>query len=301
MIFHEVYSIYYQTVAKLLTAAGQGATEEALRRIVLENAFAESSLTILPALQSGRWPLLKPDGTSVLRHRPTMPVTILEKRWLKSLLDDPRLKLFGLELPELAEVEPLFTRDDYRVYDRYADGDPYEDEDYIARFRLILEAIRRNRPVAALMTNRQGTDFWMRFYPVGLEYSEKDDKFRVLARGCRYHHFNLGRLKHCEFYEGFRPIRSTTRLPQPRELVLEITDERNALERVMLHFAHFEKQAERLGDGKYLLRLTYYDTDETELVIRVLSFGSQVKALAPAPFVELIKDRLRMQRACGVK
>ena len=53
-----------------------------------------------------------------------------------------------------------------------------------------------------------------------------------------------------------------------------ITDERNALERAMLHFAHFEKQAERTDDGRYILRLKYYENDETEIVIRVLSFRS---------------------------
>ncbi len=301
MIFHEIYSVYYQTVAKILTAAAQGAGEAEFQQIVLENAFAESSLSILPALRSGRWPLLKPDGTPVLRHAPTMPLTTLEKRWLKSLADDPRLRLFGADLPELPGVRPLFQRGDYRVYDRYADGDPYLDEGYIARFRLIREAIRTHRPVAARMTNQYGKEFWVRFYPVGLEYSAKDDKFRVLAQGCKYNHFNLARFQACEFYTGFRPIRKPTRMPETRTLELEIIDERNALERVMLHFAHFEKQAERLGENRYLLRLKYFDTDETELVIRVLSFGPRVKALAPGDFVEQIRQRLRQQMACGMK
>ncbi len=301
MIFHEVYSIYYQTVAKLLTAAQEGASEEALQAIVLKHAFAESSLTILPALNSGRWPLLRPDGTTVLRHKPTMPLTTLEKRWLKALTEDPRVKLFGVEFPELGDVKPLFGREDYRVYDRYADGDPFGDEGYIARFRLLLEAIRTQRPVAALMTNRHGRDFWTRFYPTRLEYSAKDDKFRVLGWGAQHHQFNLGRLKHCEFYQGFRPIRRPTQMPHNKTLTLEITDERNALERVMLHFAHFEKQAERLSEGKYLLRLQYHDFDEMELVIRVLSFGPRVKVLGPEDFVELVKERLRRQMGWGMR
>ncbi len=299
MIFHEVYSVYYQTVAKILEVAGQ-ADEEELREIVLRNAFAESGLTILPALKSGRWPLLRPDGSSILRHKPTMPLTLLEKRWLKSLLDDPRLKLFEVELPELQGVKPLFTRADYRVYDRYADGDPFEDELYIRHFRTLLDAIRTQRPVAVVMTNRHGRDFWARFYPTGLEYSAKDDKFRVLGWGAKYHQFNVARLKACELYMGMRPIHRQTKMPQYKTLELEITDERNALERAMLHFAHFEKRAERISEGKYLLRLRYYDNDESELVIRVLSFGPRVRVLGPEEFVGQIRDRLCRQMGCGL-
>lgn len=68
----------------------------------------------------------------------------------------------------------------------------------------------------------------------------------------------------------------------------------------MLHFAHFEKQAERMDD-KYILRLKYYENDETELVIRVLSFGPYVKVQEPESFVDLIKERLISQRSCELK
>ena len=83
-----------------------------------------------------------------------------------------------------------------------------------------------------------------------------------------------------------------------KELVLSINDERNSLERVMLHFAHFEKRAERAVDGRYILRLRYRESDETELVIRVLSFGPCVKVLEPTGFVGLIRERLNKQMSC---
>ena len=75
-----------------------------------------------------------------------------------------------------------------------------------------------------------------------------------------------------------------------------IVDERNALERVMLHFSHFEKKAEKTGENDYLLHLKYYESDETEIVIRVLSFGKAVKVTAPSDFVELIRKRLSQQQ-----
>lgn len=302
MIFSELYSVYYNTVAKIIEAAfDTEVTETELRRCVAQEAFSESVLTILPALKSGKWPLLNKDLSPVLHHKPTMPLTVLEKRWLKAIAEDPRVKLFGVELPELDDVEPLFTRDDYRIYDRYDDGDPFEDEAYIKHFQTMLFAIRNDCPVRITMVNRHGKDTWARFYPKGFEYSEKDDKIRIIVSGCRFKQFNLGRVVSCELYNGRDGWEEKTQAEQTKELSLLITNERNALERAMLHFAHFEKKAERIDDDRYILHLKYYENDETEIVIRVLSFGPYVKALEPEGFVDLIKERLISQKSCELK
>lgn len=302
MIFSELYSAYYNTVARIIeTAFRPGVTEKDLQQHVIECAFSESVLTILPALKSGRWPLLKKDLTPVLAHTPTMPLTLLEKQWLRAICEDPRVKLFGAELPDLTDVEPLFTRDNYRVFDQYADGDPFEDESYIRHFRLVMNAIRAKHPIQITMVNRFGREVWVRLLPVGFEYSLKDDKIRVLAERCKFRTFNLGRITGCEYYTGDGPWR----MPPPREdrvaLTMEITDERNALERVLLHFAHFEKQCERLSDNRYRLHLKYYENDETELVIRLLSFGPCVQVTEPAHMVEQVKKRLIAQKNCGLR
>lgn len=302
MIFSELYSVYYNTVAKIMEAAfDPEVTEKDLQRCVAEEAFSESVLTILPALKSGKWPLLHGDLSPALCHKPTMPLTTLEKRWLKAIAEDPRMKLFGVELPELDGIEPLFTREDYKIYDRYGDGDPYEDEAYIRHFRLMLSAMRNNRPVCVTMVNRYGKRVRVRFYPKGFEYSVKDDKIRIIAAGCRFRTFNLGRVLSCEFYNGQGTWREEPPTERRKDLTLLITNERNALERAMLHFAHFEKRAERTDDGRYILRLKYYENDETELVIRVLSFGPCVKVLEPQGFVDLIKERLILQKSCELK
>ena len=302
MIFNELYSVYYNTVAKIIeTAFDPEVTEKDLQRCVKEEAFSESVMTILPALKSGIWPLLNEDLSPVLVHKPTMPLTNLEKRWLKAIAEDPRVKLFDISFPELDNVEPLFTREDYKIYDQYGDGDPFEDENYIKNFRLMLSAIRTNRPVRITMVNRHGKDVWVRFYPKGFEYSVKDDKIRIIATGCKFKQFNLGRVIKCDFYNGPGPWREKPQVECRKDLTLLITDERNALERVMLHFAHFEKQAERVEENKYILRLKYYENDETEIVIRVLSFGPYIKVLEPQSFVNLIKERLISQKSCELR
>ena len=92
MIFSELYSAYYNTVARIITAAfDKNTTEKDLDRIVSENAFSESVLTIMPSLKSGKWKLLDGNLRPLLKHEPTMPLTLLQKRWLKAVSLDKRV------------------------------------------------------------------------------------------------------------------------------------------------------------------------------------------------------------------
>ena len=69
----------------------------------------------------------------------------------------------------------------------------------------------------------------------------------------------------------------------------------------MLHFAHFEKQAERIDEKRYLLKIRYDCNDEPEMVIRVLSFGSMVRVTEPPRMVELVREKLMRQMECGLR
>ena len=298
MIFSELYSAYYNTVAGVLrTAVQRPIDKKELRAIVEENAFGESVLNIEPALTEERWQLLRPDGTTPLKHPPTMPLTTLEKRWLKAVWSDPRIRLFTDEDIGLPDVEPLFTQEDFAVFDRYADGDPYTDPDYIRNFRLILKAIKDRTPLRIGMRNRRGTLSRVTILPDHLEYSEKDDKFRLIGRGNRYGDtVNLGRIESCEPAQGpFEACTAPAGRHETGTVEFELTDERNALERVLLHFAHFGKQAEKTGEKQYKVTVTYDREDETEMVIRILSFGPMVRVTAPQHFTELIRERLKKQ------
>lgn len=303
MIFHEMYSAYYKAVARIIDAAIAGnSNDKDLQRIVVESAFNESVLTVLPALKCERWQLLHSDMTTPIVHSPNIPVSLIEKRWIKAISLNPRIKLFGYTPDGLDGIEPLFTQDDYYVYDRYSDGDPFFDEGYIERFRTVLEAVKHKLPLSIEVLNKSGKAIFVRCIPQRLEYSEKDDKFRIFVSGCRYASvLNLGKMISCRIYKGEHTVKDEEPKINERTLVLEINDERNALERVMLHFAHFEKQAECLDKRKYLLRIKYDESDEMELVIRILSFGPMVKALEPSSFVDLIKEKLKKQMDCGLR
>lgn len=347
MIFHEIYGCYYQAVGRILALASEGSLTEAdMKRICDETAFSESFLTILPALKSQQWQLVYEGNEGVfktpIKCRPDsmdMPLTLLEKRWLKAITMDARFRLFlpdrapsagcngegdsmdagddlatsandlmaNVDLSFLEGVEPLFTPDDFVLFDQYGDGDPYREPGYVKIFRCLCQAIHQHRKVEILYPDRKGRKMWLRGWPYELEYSEKDDKFRVLLSGTRKADvLNVGKILSCSMIEEQDGTLSATRKfgnrplhPKPVNgnswFVLELVDERNALERVMLHFAHFRKEAEQLDHNRYRVKIYYQKVDVSELVIRVLSFGPMVKVTEPMEFVELVREKLRKQ------
>lgn len=88
-------STYFQTVGKILTEAVEHPlTTGEISSIIQNHAFEESALNIPESLGMARWQLLKEDGTTILRKKPTMPLTILQKRWINAIALDPRIRLF---------------------------------------------------------------------------------------------------------------------------------------------------------------------------------------------------------------
>ena len=303
MLFSEVYGTYYNVLAKLLEQAVEGSlTRGSMNTIIREKGFEESVLTIPEALESQTWPLLREDFTTPLQHKPTMPLTTLQKRWLKALLSDPRIKLFDPPMEGLENVEPLYPPNTFVYYDRYNDGDPFEDPGYIRRFRCILSAIRHKRWLQIQFTGHSGKPHYWRCIPYKLEYSPKDDKFRLISANKRdTMSINLARITNCFMLEPYTEEEYQPRTMKQRILVLELTDERNALERAMLHFSHLNKETERIGENLYKITLFYEREDETELLIRVLSFGPVLKVVFPDDFTEKLVQRLKKQKEMRIQ
>ena len=299
MIFSEIYGSYFKAVSAILSKAVDGVlTERELTRTVLENAFGESLVTIPAKLTDGSWPLITKDFGSPLQHKPHMPLTTLEKQWLKALLLDPRVRLFDPSEEGLEDVEPLFTPDQFVYFDRYADGDDYSDPRYIEHFRTIIRAMHEKRKLRVRFHGHRGTRQSYICIPYRLEYSSKDDKFRLIT-GFRNKPLtvNLSRIDSVEILDPWEE--DEYRLPQEREkeLVMELYDTRNALERAMLHFSDLEKETERIDDRRYRITLHYRQGDETEILIRILSFGPVLKVIEPETMVAQIQERLTKQMA----
>lgn len=50
----------------------------------------------------------------------------------------------------------FFTEYDYYLYDKYSDGDPYDDSEYVKNFRTVLMAIHQKKKTSVEYTGRFG-------------------------------------------------------------------------------------------------------------------------------------------------
>lgn len=316
-LFSEVYGCYYAVVAEILRSAPL--TRAQAEELAAGRGYGESVIQLIPKLLGGRdWPLLEErDGLfhSRLDRLPVLPVTHLERAWLKALLTDPRLRLFlsDEQLSHLEEalsgVEPLYRQEDIVYFDRFLDGDNYADPGYRRRFQAILAALA-DGTVLRLTYQAPKTGIHTGDHrPLRLEYSPRDDKFRIYTvkvqdnarHSCSI--LNLGRIMDLSpsgaRYDGAFDVaewRRRHRCAQP--LLLQVASERNGVERFMLEFSSYEKQSEYDEEtGACTVRLWYQREDETEVLIRLLGFGPVVRVLGPAPFVALMRERVASQAA----
>lgn len=320
-LFSELYNCYYLVTARILAQAARNPlTRQQIYEIAQAQGYQESALEIAPRLLEGDWALLwaREDGryTSRLGKEPFTPFTALQKSWLKALLKDRRITLFfsdqqlkNLE-KALEDVEPLFDPSDFLYFDRYRDSDPFRSVMYRKHFSAILEAIRSPSPLRIVYYSGKNRIMEHTWFPSRLEYSPKDGKFRLCAfyrrasGRWRLDVLNVARILRLEAVSSAGSIGSLPDVDTFLEaslshepLVLEVLDDRNALERTMLHFASYQKTVERTEDSRRYRCSIYYDVRwETELLIQVLSFGPMVKVLGPEHFLAQVRERVRGQQ-----
>ena len=312
-LFHEVYGRYYRIAEKILEEAARkgGITKARVNAIAGEEGFAESVLT-LPGAMTEDWHLLLEgvDGktlTSILDNEEDpsnlrLPLTLLEKRWIKAVLLDPKAALFPDESfdPDglWPDVRPLFDPAKIVRFDQYGDGDPYDDPHYRDVFRKVMTAIREDRMIEVRFTSGKNKVRTWRCAPKKMEYSAKDDKFRVLVIKEGYDDISPVNIARVEDVRVEGPI-SEEMLGFPetpkKEARLLLTDDRNALDRAMLHFSHLQKETRQIDDRHFEVTLYYDAEDATEIVIRILSFGPMLQVLGDGSLRREVEARILRQ------
>ncbi|MCL2061930.1 MAG: WYL domain-containing protein [Firmicutes bacterium] len=316
-LFSEIYGCYYGVVARVLNRALQGSTKAEIEETVQACGFSETAFHLLPQLIGSEWNFLHKRGEQYYSNFSGVfnrPLTTLERSWLAALLKDPRIHLFLDEVKikelhaALCGVVPAFNPDDFLSSDKHLDGDAYDNPLYRANFRKLLAACTHNAPVAVSYDNGK-TRSRNIYYPYKLSYSEYNDKFRLQCavydkktQRLKKAVLNLAKITAVEPSE--LPFRATKEalcklFSEPNDnppIVIEITTERNAVERFLLQFASFDRKTEYDPERNIYTCHIFYDmSDETELLIRILSFGPTVKVLGPQSFLQQIKDRLKKQ------
>ncbi|MGX7265592.1 hypothetical protein ACWOEF_16470 [Enterococcus crotali] len=311
-LFHEIYGQYFAIAEKILRQLPLNKNE--IQQMIEENGYGETPFHFSDAFfnEEDAWHLVKPDAQdyqSILRQLPQRPVTLLEKQWLKTILQDEKISLFLTEaeqlhlLNQLQEVSVLFGPEDTVYYDQFQTDDRFQDTEYQRNIHLLVEGIQKR---LYLEIDYQGlenqTIITHKIKPDKIEYSHKNNKFRLKAK----RQTRRGNWENCllnvseiqavrllaQHFENENLQRTTE-----KSITCLLKDERDTLERAIFHFSNYRKVTQKLeGEAMYQLTIFYLAQDETELLIQVMSFGPFLKVTAPNRFIQQIQYRLRKQR-----
>ena len=316
-LFSEIYGAYFRIAAKLLE--NEITDDKTIREVIQREGFRDSVLFLPQKLipDGSDWGFFSRSADGGLKRithsAPVKILTRLQRMWLRAKLADPRIRLFLDDETitqldeELSDVEPLYTPDQFRMTDRFADSDDYFNEEYIKNFRKVLEAVKHKKIVFTEFVSGRGNTIRAKFVFLKLEYSPKNDKFRVycyLLRNDRIRSSGIINISRITFLKDTgRVFRTPFSLDDyflsrkcSTPALIKVTTERNGVERFMLEFASYEKHTVRdLETGEYTVELWYDKQDETELLIRLLSFGPVIEILGPPQLREQAKERINRQ------
>ena len=330
-LFSEIYNCYYNIIKDMLRG-NKAISKAELEAAITKDGFFETSLYLAPKLASGEWSFFEKAEdlyVSTLDSEPPIVLSLLQKRWLKAILADERIQLFFTNEQldtlrnALSDIEPLFKQEDFYIYDSFADGDNYADDTYRTHFRTILNAIKEGQFLDITFQSHVNKRVHFHYLPCKLEYSVRNNCFRLLAiesRGRsqdRFYVINLSRIskiketgKYVSDAPGFDKESDKfdntascydidtyiTKSYHSEPVTLIIKNERNALERAMLQFANYKKNTTRIDDATYKCEIFYNKSNETELLIEVLSFGPAIRVVGNEHFLRLLEERLRRQK-----
>lgn len=313
-LFSDIYNCYFQIMKSLLTIPNSLSPKD-INKCITEMGYEESLLFLVPKLTSGEWNLFEREGKiyiSKISKDFFVPLTSLQKSYVKTILTDERIRLFldENEIKELnrlfADVPLLWNADDFYYYDSFSNKDDFTDSEYKKHFRTLIYAMEHRQYVDIEYESRSNHRVHHHYLPCRLEYSIRNDKFRLLATEMKKNGNNRIEIMNLERMKEVTLIPSSSAdIPNINDIIrnsyykepvrIKIHNKRNALERAMLQFANYEKNTTKIDEDTYECLIYYNLKNETELLIEVLSFGPVIEVLGSHRFLRLLKERLLKQ------
>lgn len=312
-IFHEIYGAYYNAVWHILNKIADDYMEisqkdlndiifEYSNKLIANGVWGDTEKHIEDIMKG----INEAYNFDIMFKHPEMPLSTMQKRWLKAVLSDRRIKLFGIEEPEwLADIEPLFMPEHFYYFDQDLDGDDYSDKNYIGNFRKILKAKKEKYKLKIKYVNNSGhINYYKCAIPLKLEYSPRNDRFRLFIKTednekCRV--LNVSQIRETELSEEKFDENSLVMDIETDTLIfiLDNSAGKKALSRAMREFSDLKKETEPLENNQYKITLEYYTADEKEIVIRLMQYLPYIEVVEPESIRQSIKEKLRKQLCFG--
>lgn len=341
-LFHRIYSVYFRTVRRILKTIHANKnksnyavdlsfiSEADLKQIIQSNAFPDDAKettsnnnALIDKLQE--WLIISPaeeiDNAYTSSLYPfTRPQTTLEKHWLGTIARNPHFDLFVASdedkqlQKQMLQQPSLYNPEMWVMYDQFTDGDNFSEPLYKENFQIVLKAVQEQKYLNfEYFSNNYKEKYDMKnVIPLKLEYSPKNDKFRLLAiTNGQYGIYNISNIKgDCKLGETIAPeiLKKSEKIkPSHLTATIEVTNSRNALQRTLLALSDYKKEVQYLRKDKsspvyhremsqtnlsiedtskhpgldvYQITIYYLESDIKELAIRILSMGHLLKVVA---------------------
>ena len=310
-LFNPIYSTYYlisrKLIEKYVKSQRTPIRKEEIEQIIKETAYIEAPGELYDIIYNSNEDLTTifsystktKELSSSIKNVPEFPLSTIELRFLAAILQDKRIRMFmndktvqAIET-ELENVLPLWKPENVKYFDQNKDSDPFENPDYRILFKTILKAINTKQNLHLVYGRKNFSNIYT---PTHLDYSQKDDTFRLYVKEIKYP-INLRNIKECSI---------TTESPTFEEesteyetLKVEIFDNTKAhyhFNRAIRQFSYFKKSCKKTEkNNTYEMSVDYDKSDESEIVIKVLMFGPNMKVLEPQSVIDEIKKRVTRQ------
>ncbi|MFR8032613.1 MAG: WYL domain-containing protein [Lachnospiraceae bacterium] len=234
-----------------------------------------------------------------------LPLTLGEMRWVRSILDNPRIHLF-LEDEEIdclknvfpETIEPFPFQDVIKHYERYEKQINlrcYERKSEARKhMRKLLDAIHNKRKIMVdyppVYFGDQSKVKKVCLIPVRAEYSKRDDGFRFICleskesngKEDRTYTLNLERIKDVEVTEesvdNFSEVVHTVNDQMEKEkrtVTIGFYYDEILTDRILTEFSPWKKECVSENEW-YTVTITYPDSEILDITIRLLEYGDYV-------------------------
>ena len=260
-----------------------------------------------------------------------LPITRIEVRWLLTVLEDPLARVF-LSSKQIDSVKnslscapfkvEKFQFDSINYFDRYnvenriSKGERHISQEGrvskkdLLHIKILYEAILKTQKVHIVYNNWEGQERHVTCSPVRVEYSRRDDVFRLWY----VHHsklqiriINIPRIiyikeligKHFNLKEQGEILDKLYEKTMTSIQVQFYQGVKNLPDRILTEFSLWKKKCVYdSSERKFTMTLYYSTLDEKEIMIRLLSYGPYIKVIASEDNYVLseIKERIVAQR-----
>lgn len=292
------------------------------------------------------------DGTNLTSIYELIPLTDIEVQWLINILSHKLARAF-LSSSEIENIQArlpkmkwfdVFDSETVKLSDRHSETslEEYYDKvqkrdvdinnetcfvnaDYGIIIRKMMQAIQGKRVVEVTYCSQYGTTTDYTFVPYCVEYSKRDNRFRVKAvcktrdrqkfYGVRTFPVDLissyketeevvpGKIinDNVNNYKGLNadgtkiPVEKRNKRNRggTREVVVHFSDCDGVPDKILTEFSCYEKTCVRWGNGRYRMALTYYEEDCNEIVIRLLGYGSLITVTSVDDSDPVVKELVK--------